>query len=247
MPETQMKQVLNSLKTKAMRSLFSIILAILIFTGCKKNYTTIVEGTTINFGNKEPIDSVRVRLQDGVANYSQWGASGATSSLEENIVYSDKNGKFRVSIEGRYVPYLSVGKEGYTYEYANEGAKVGIRGFKLGEHHTDVVMEMKSIAYFKPILASKLPTYENDTLVFEKLSVTSREMWDKFELPVNLPNYYYGKGPFRFPLNENYDYQITGDVYKPYRLILKRNGIQRMVLDSVYIKGHTTFTDTLYY
>ena len=80
--------------------LLIILFGMLFISACEKKVrttTTIVSGTVINAGSKQPIDSVKVTLLDGVSTAGEIN-SGNTTSGNKNVAYTDKEGKFRVEI-----------------------------------------------------------------------------------------------------------------------------------------------------
>lgn len=150
-----------------MKGILSILLSwFLIIGACKKenSYHTTVSGKVINLGSNAPIEGVMVVLQDGVV------LSSNTSSDKKSTVYTDKNGNFRVELEGEHTPYLYPKKDKYSYQYIQGGAVIGLKPFSDGVFQNEV-LEMKAEAYFEPWFKSKNDSYLTDTLRIEILEI----------------------------------------------------------------------------
>jgi hypothetical protein len=212
---------------------------LLFFFACeKKERTTIVSGKVINAGSKQPIDSVKVSLLDGVSTAGQI-IPGNTTSGKKNITYTDKEGKFRVEITGEYVPFLSLSKK--DYEAPQGGLVIGV---KWGEENADKLYEMKANAWFNPVVAPKSefssgiicpgtynPLYGYECGYFVKyLPKSPIKVFDRENL----------LGHFGW-------YQYGGDMYQLYKIEVIRNDVKQVLIDSVYIKSLETYNDTIYF
>ena len=104
---------------KTMKTMHLILITpffLFLFNSCFKQpyYHTIVEGKVINWGSKQPIDSVLVVLSDGISSGGGWvnlGNNGGTSSNKKNSVYTNKLGEFKVELTGEHQAILSLGKK----------------------------------------------------------------------------------------------------------------------------------------
>lgn len=235
---------------KTMRNI-NIILAISlllpIFNSCKKDaYHTIVEGKVVNWGSKQPIDSVLVTLKDGVASGGGWvdlGNGGGTSSTKKSTVYTNEKGEFKVELSGENQAVLYLSKKGYTF-HTQEG---GIKGYSDGSFKNEV-LEMEANAFFDPIFTSKNKTYDSDTLIIKMLSQSRRENGVIFGDRYGITGFgatFKGIGPFRY--SDRYPYLSVGDSYQPFSVTLKQQGVTKTGIDSVFIKSLETYKDTVYY
>ena len=219
----------------------------LFLSSCKdKEYTTTIEGRVINFMTNEPVDSVYVRLKDGIASGGGWVdfGGGNTSSGITSLAITDKDGYFKVSITGTHHAALFVTKDrdnGVTsYRKHTSWPK-----FYGGGHYKDEQFEIKLPAFFKPFITFKGDIYETDVVFFEVLGKFhegdddygkrsySRTGWEY--------NFYYEKSLLYHRIT------VYGDDYTPYRFTITRDGVTREILDSVFIKSYETFSDTIFY
>ena len=209
-----------------MKYVFLLTMIAFFFLSCKKdlNYTRIA-GKVINIGSKQPIDSVLVILQDGVAS-DFFGTPGNTSSDRKNLAYTDKNGYFDVELEGEHRAYIGFKKDKYLYEYDEGGSVIGIKPYPEGTFLNEV-FEMEAEAFFNGIFVNKQPN-ENDSLY---LNVYTTYYWSSDWLLV-------GTGPFRpFGEYEDEGYLATGDKFSLIKLRFTRNNKWYTKIDSVYIKS----------
>jgi len=214
--------------------LTGILALLVIAASCeKKERTTVVSGTVINAGSKQPIDSVKVSLLDGVSTAGEI-IPGNTTSGKKNVAYSDKEGKFKVQITGEYEPFLSLSKQ--DYEAPQGGLVIGVR---WGEDNSDKIFEMKTYAYFNPVLVSVAyvtsvkfcPAYfSKNTLNFECESGWEETLGNGSSQPFN-----------------NVPFLTYGDMFQKYKIDFRRNNILYNKVDSVYIKGFETYNDTIYF
>ncbi len=224
-----------------MKKSFLLILlsGMLFISACeKKDRTTIVSGKVINAGSKQPIDSVKVSLLDGVSTAGEI-IPGNTTSGKKNIAYTDKEGKFRVEITGDYEPFLSLSKQ--DYEAPQGGLVIGV---EWGNDNAYKVYEMKANAWFNPVVAPRsefssgiiCPAVYNQyygcecEYLLKSLPETPMKVFDRKDLLGNFGWSQYG-----------------GDTYQLYKIEVNRNGVKQIIIDSVYIKSLETYTDTIYF
>lgn len=213
------------------------IFGVILFSCTDNEHTTLVSGIVRNYGSKEPIDSVRVELKDGV------GASGFSvlpaSTDKKNIAYTDSEGRFDLELSGEYTAFISIGKAGY--EFTN----IEIKPYSPGEH-VNQILEMYAYTLFHPVLVSREPSFPDDQIKFEFISPALYKGYHVYDLTwVNsFSDTFEGIGPHQ--RERSFDYSI-GDTYQPYRISLTREGETRVFLDSVYVKSFETYRDTIYY
>ncbi len=223
--------------------IFSLALVIIMINlmSCEiKVKTTVVYGMVIDAGSKQPIDSVLVTLLDGVST-SGGIIPGNTTSGIKNVAYTDKDGKFRVEITGEYSPFIALSKPRYAAPHGGliNSVKWGVENSMLyemvapshfcGKFHNigDTVQELK-IAIIGP--------YDlNDTS--QSMDGDNVEGW-QLVYRTNKTIYDICQG------NRIYDAGI-GNSFQRYQLRIKRNNSWEKRLDSVYIKGFETYTDTI--
>jgi len=226
-----------------MKNVLYIILLIFL-ASCKKNSTpviTTIEGTVINTGSRQPIDSVKVTVVDGRSGGDSFFGNIKTSGSGKIIVkYTGTDGKFSISIEGTS-PVLYLEKTGYEFVVfsAGYGSSDYFKSYKAGEKYKNEVLELWADSYFKPILKSKDQPYDDDNLWIVSLPYFTESKYDIYEDMYH----FVGKGPF---LYNDYNGAI-GDMYKKFKIKLIRNGITTEHKDSVFVKSLSTYTDTIYY
>ncbi len=207
---------------------------LLFIQSCSKDdeKTTVVSGIVIQSGNKQPLDSVRVTLLDGVSTANDPIFPGQTASGCKNVAYTDKNGYFRVEITGEYGPFISLAKDKYWPPYGGE-----IIPMKWGADNAGKVFEMDAPSLFLPTL---IPLFNTTQTTFYPLRYINyndktgyEETWD-------------GSKP-RLLYETMFGLHCIGDKYLRYRLVYVRNGNTFTKLDSVYIKAFETYRDTIYY
>ena len=99
----------------------------LLGTSCKRENTYLVEGVVVNRITQEPLEGVKMTLNDGL------GVGGIFPSDEievSNVTYTDAQGKFKIQIKSKSnhaVLWLS--KQGYEFQSIKR--HVMILGFTL--------------------------------------------------------------------------------------------------------------------
>lgn len=223
-------------------------ISVSLFNCCtKKTYHTIIEGKVINWGSKQPIDSVLVVLKDGVASGGGWvsiGNGGGTSSDKQNATYTNKLGEFKVELIGENQAVLYLSKINYSFT-TPEG---GIKGYANGLFKNEV-LEMKAVAYFNPFFKAKTKTSNSDTLIIEILShnksadeIASGKRYGITGFAAT----FIGSGSFRYSDGTS-PFLSVGDSYQPFSVTLKQRGVTKTGIDSVFIKSLETYKDTVYY
>lgn len=219
----------------------------LLLSSCKdKEYTTTIEGRVINFMTNEPVDSVYVRLKDGIASGGGWVnlGGGNTSSGITSFAITDKDGYFKVSITGTHHAALFVTKDS-DKGVTSHRKHTSWPKFYGGGYYKDEQFEILLPAFFKPFITFKGEVYETDVVYFEVLG-----KFHEGDTDYGKRSYYgtrwdktiKGGGDYR-----EYGYTGYGDDYTPYRFTITRDGVTREILDSVFIKSYETFSDTIYY
>lgn len=132
-----------------------IILFLLLLFSCKKEDETLVttiEGIVVNTGSKEPVDSVKVIAVDGVSNYDPFfGSSDNPGTGKYVILYTNKQGKFSVSIKGNY-PCIFLVKDGYRFVVFTYGSSENYKTYVAGKTYKNEFLSMVATAYFNPVI-----------------------------------------------------------------------------------------------
>jgi hypothetical protein len=219
-----------------------IIILLVFLSSCKKNpapVITTIEGTVINIGSKQPIDSVKVTVVDGRSGSDSFFGSSKTSGTGKTVVkYTGTDGKFSISIEGSS-PVLYLEKTGYEFVYFREGSSDSFKEYNPGKKYTNEILELWANAYFNPILKG-INCQSNDTVLFDVMFYNSLER-------AGFEHQYLGNGPFKYMEWDANGYPGIGDKYLRYWFKYQIQGIWRAKIDSVFIKSFTTYTDTIYY
>lgn len=196
---------------------------------CKEDEkaVTTIQGTVVNIGSKEPVDSVMVVAVDG-----------ANNEKAQVIKYTDTRGKFNVSIEGNN-PCIYLVKEGYRFVVFSEGhgSSENFKAFAAGETFNNEVLELWADAYFKPIFVKKDCNPSDSTYIDEGNNIPLGFQKTTFLIQ--------GCEPIdRWSINGT---KGIGDTYFHYWIKYQIQGVWNERIDSVYIPSFTTYTDTIYY
>jgi hypothetical protein len=219
---------------------FIIIYFVILVISCKKEneeLVTTIEGTVINTGSKEPIDSVMVVAVDGVSNYDPFfGSSDNPGTGKYVIKYTDKYGKFKLSIKGNY-PCIFLEKTGYEFVVFTQGSSDNYKSYTAGQIYKDEVLELWAEAFFKPIFI-KLDCTPFDSIYIDEGN----------SIPVGFQKttfLFKGCDPIdRWPAKAALG---IGDKYFHYWIKFQTHSIWNEKIDSVFIKSFTTFNDTIYF
>jgi hypothetical protein len=216
-----------------------IIILLVFLSSCKKNpapVITTIEGTVINIGSKQPIDSVKVTVVDGRSGSDSFFGSSKTSGTGKTVVkYTGTDGKFSISIEG-ISPVLYLDKTGYEFVYFREGSSDSFKEYLPGKKYTNEILDLWADAYFKGVFKGKL-CIVSDSVYFDE--------GEKIPLAFSKTTYlHFGNGPFGLI---DKGWKGIGDKYFSYWMKYQIQGKWNQKIDSVYIKSFTIYTDTIYY
>ena len=211
----------------------------LLGTSCKRENTYLVEGVVVNRITQEPLEGVKMTLNDGL------GVGGIFPSDEievSNVTYTDEQGKFKIQIKSKSnhaVLWLS--KQGYEFQIQESTSDT--RFYGINDEYTSVKLEMDGIAYFNsPFYKTSAPQKDQDSL---KITLLSYEDLNKLYLLD--PRLYNGKGVFHYP-TLNYPFKVKGDRYLRYKLEFTTDGVWQTKIDSVFLPTSLeVFRDTIYY
>jgi len=210
------------------------VIILVLYAGCKKNLVTTIEGQVVNFGSKQPIDSVKVIFNDG------WINGGASSSGNRDFAYTDANGHFKITTEVG-TPFLYLSKRGYEFVVPSSGSSDDTKYFAPGRYY-NVELDLRAVAYFQGVFKGK-SSLRNDSVYFDRAS----ERWVTQEISLGWlrkrNHWNFGNGPFS-PISE---WPVIGDAYFSYWLEYQVQGVWHERIDSVYIKSFTTYRDTIYF
>ena len=135
----------------------------LLGTSCKRENTYLVEGVVVNRITQEPLEGVKMTLNDGL------GVGGIFPSDEievSNVTYTDAQGKFKIQIKSKSnhaVLWLS--KQGYEFQIQESTSDT--RFYGINDEYTSVKLEMDGLAYFNPIF-KKISSISKACLYFSK-------------------------------------------------------------------------------
>jgi hypothetical protein len=216
--------------------IYIVSLLILVLLSCKKEYTTTVIGTVINSGSRQPIDSVLVVLQDGIAGDGFLGDGKTTGNGSTTSTYTDASGRFKITLEGES-PFFYAKKSRYNFVNPRDGSHE-ITGLGKGGNY-DFTVEMDAEAHFNPNIKGINSVFSDS--VFIDSGVTIPSMYILSNMVV-----LFGNGPHKF-CNKCEGLFAKGDHFYSYWMKYQIKGIWKQKIDSVYIKSFTTFTDTIYY
>lgn len=223
-----------------MRFIYLGLIFLLILSCKKTNKITLIEGIIVESGNKQPLDSVTVHIQDGIGS----GEFGPTTGNGQNFyTITNKDGHFSIKVEGE-APALEITKSNYSWEYSTGGSSQRFKFYTAGQTYKNEYFEMNAEAKFQPILKSIDISTILDTVKFlDGIFYPLNADFEQYGSSTS--GKFYGKGPFK--LYEYLAMPAIGDKYRYFKIGLWRNGIARVRIDSVFVKSFTTFTDTIYY
>ena len=216
-----------------------LVLFISLSTSCIKRDFEI-KGVVINKSTGLVMEGVKVVLQDGLEGQDSF--IGGTEPENFDSVFSNSNGKFKVSIRTSSSNGFIYGqKDGYR-QITEQGTIQGVN--RIDDKNDSYIIEMEGYAYFNsPFQKNSGAEKSTDSLIFAILSYE--------DLKVNL-NYYdtkikKGKSPFYF-WDENSPVGCKGDRYLRYKLEWTTDGIWHNKIDSVYIPtSKEVYKETIYY
>ena len=218
-----------------MKKLINLIVMAIVMVACTKKEEklphTVVEGYVIHSGTKQPLDSVRVSIWDGI---------GTNTQNNYDTTYTNAQGFFHIEVDGNE-PVMFLYKKNFSFEYSLDGAALGIIPLTVGVHK-EMKFEMDAPAGFDPILINKFKN-SDDLLKFSDYSIDNYTIKHGIESTV----YWEHSGFETFRPYEKDPSAAIGDKYHLYMLEVTRNGNISTIVDSVYIKSFTICTDTIYY
>lgn len=217
--------------------IFVSIIFLIIFSSCRKRErTTKVNGTVIDYGSKEPIEDVKLIFMDGISTNGPISSSNFSSG-KEIVGFSDQNGKFDLELTGEFSPYLFFGRDDYwPYEDGN-GITSSAIYYSKGSVNEGVEIILKSKAWFASVFKNKNSSL--DSMYFQPLS-------EKLENAGSAgKKYFFGSGPF--DVNFGINRIANGNSFFRYLVGYIRNNKWHEKIDSVYIKKGEIYRDTIYY
>jgi hypothetical protein len=103
--------------------------------------------------------------------------------------------------------------------------------------HENEILEIKADAYFDGYFKSISESSSSDTLIVDILSYVNYNT-------SYFVRTYFGKGIHKWKTSP---YRGIGDKYLRFKLDYTRNNQWHTKIDSVFIKSHETYRDTIYY
>ena len=149
------------LKSKLMEKL-NILLLIAVLYSCNKEIpVTHVSGVVVNSGTNQPIDSVSVIIQDGVASDNILGSQKNVGTGASQEVLTSKDGKFEFNFKANN-PFISATKKQYRFHNPNGAYEI----YELLPGNTyKLTLKMDAYAFFNPFFKSISPVSSNDTVI----------------------------------------------------------------------------------
>ncbi|WP_235295968.1 carboxypeptidase-like regulatory domain-containing protein [Portibacter marinus] len=188
-----------------------------------------MSGRVIDFGTREPIENVRIYVQDGftgsgpILNHDDIGEN-------EALTYTDENGEFFVEIKAENNPVLFPSKSREYWNYNEGGLVQSGEIFTRGEDHKDIEIILRGKAYLN--FRAESDNEQADSIKF----------LGYLEYP-SLSSRYQSKGK-NYDIIEGFAYANS---YYTYDFRYKRDGVWTSILDSIYIPLGETRGDTIYY
>ena len=228
--------------TLCKKIIFLGLFALLVFcsvSSCESNKVIMVTGIIVNKATQKPIDSVKVKFNDGI-DVSGPIDFGGTGPQHSDSAYTNKDGEFKIELvtsSGGGFLYLT--KDGYNYLHPHGG---GV--YPVDEPGVEnAYIQMDGIAYFNAIFLKKSAVVqESDELIVTTLEDIDIE-WERIKKTFS------GKGPFSFwSVDQNEGLDATGDRYLRYKIKFTTNGIWNTKIDSVFLPTSLKiFRDTIFY
>jgi hypothetical protein len=212
--------------------LYTITAFLLVTCSKEKPPVSTISGIVVNYGSLQPIDSVEVSVISGNGG----GQFGATAGSGEEVkTYTDKNGQFSITITGEAL-LLYLYKKKYRYDDEIFGA---YKSYTAGINYQNEVLKLQAYARFDGYFQCKTCLESDTSYIADFILIHNGQILDH-GTELHLGNKVIEHG-FQFPI-------IPGDTYKKYGIHNQINGVwQPLIIDSVYIKSFTTYTDTIYY
>jgi hypothetical protein len=219
------------LKNKPMGKFVMLLFIVILYSCVKEIPTTHVSGIVVNSGTNQPIDSVSILIQDGVA-------SDNTGSSASKVYITSSNGKFDLEIKSGN-PFISAIKK--NYRFFNPKGAYEIYPLIAGNTYK-LTLKLDAYAFFNPFIKSTQPVSSKDTIIIRIMVYINGKLapWTGWE-HTNI-----GESIFRYS-NGGEGYLAIGDKYQCYKLDFVRNNKWLSKIDSVYIPSLTTYADTIFY
>ncbi len=227
-----------------MKKIIYPLFFLLSLCGCKKENNlpiTTIEGKVINAGSKQPVDSVKVIAVDGVTTYNNFfGTTTSTSSGRYEITYTNAKGEFNISIRGNS-PCIFLAKSGYQFVVVTYGSSDNYKSYNAGKTYNNEILGLWAQAHFNGSFICSNCTSTDTSVIGVDEGNHIPLSWIKIGFV------YKGKGPHFGDINSK-GLSEFGDSYTPYWIVYQIKGVwQPALIDSVFIKSFTTYTDTIYY
>jgi len=206
---------------------------------CKKEIIYTVEGVVLNKITQQPLEGVRVTLEDGL----RVGGILPNEVEVSGETFTNAEGRFKVEIKSKSGPaVLWVSKVGY--EYKDEKSTSDVRYIGVREGYQNITVNMDGIAYFNsPFYKTSVPQKDQDSL---KITLLSYEDLDD-DLRSLGASVYKGKGVFNFFISGR-EVIAKGDRYLRYKLEFTTDGVWQTKIDSVFLPTSLeVYRDTIYY
>ncbi|WP_235295966.1 carboxypeptidase-like regulatory domain-containing protein [Portibacter marinus] len=188
-----------------------------------------MSGRVKDFGTGEPIENVRIYVQDGftgsgpILNHDDIGE-------KEALTYSDENGEFSVEIKAENNPVLYPSKSSEYWNYNEGGLVQSGEIFTKGGGHNNIEIVLKGKAY----------------LNFRAETINGQADSIQYLGFVDYPNVHERELEKGQTFNRKETFAI-GNKYFVYDFSYKRDGVWTSILDSIYIPLGETRGDTIYY
>ncbi len=230
--------------TLCKKIIFLGLFALLVFcsvSSCESNKVIMVTGIIVNKATQKPIDSVKVKFNDGI-DVSGPIDFGGTGPQHSDSAYTNKDGEFKIELvtsSGGGFLYLT--KEGYNYLHPHGG---GV--YPVDEPGVEnAYIQMDGIALFNPVLKKQSGiSSDQDNMIFILYE------WNSLEDDESNSFSYSGQGPFEYVDNviPNNAYPLDGDHFYRYKIKFTTNGIWNTKIDSVFLPTSLKiFRDTIFY
>lgn len=213
-----------------------MFILMVMLLSCKKEIpVTHVSGIVVNSGTNKPIDSVEVRIQDGMLSDNLSGGKTYTGSgaIQKYITSSD--GKFEFNFKANN-PYILASKKQYRFRNPNGAYEI----YELLPGNTyNLSLQLDAYAFFNPVCKG-VNCLISDTFILDlgnKIPKGYSKIATSFK--------YLGNGPHSSHAGEGL--LARGDHFNYYWMKYQIHGMWHEKIDSVFIKSFTTYTDTIYY
>jgi hypothetical protein len=229
-----------------MKKLLLLVTVISTLFSCEKEYSTTVKGRVINMYSNESISNAVIYFQDGVGASTSLDFSGAGPTIRDSV-FADKDGYYSFSIKShRKGLFITAEKKGYDFycikgeEYLKKSGDGG-NGITQDGLNENIILNMTAEAFFFPFF-KKTSEIQTDSDVLNITVYYGHDYLSDSDVYSSVVGFS-GKGIF------NLDDPIIaiGDKYFHYKLQYTSSTGLKTKIDSVFISGPTTYTDTIFY